>query len=438
VNVPTGDAVWLADGLAATEPDIEPTLARGGFATVFLPAGRLSREPTGWTAREIAAPARAFTHPVVLLVVESDAPGPSELGTDARARSWGQLLWLAIEPALRERARFGRVAGVHLDVPFEPADPASFAAAVSSVRSRLPATMPLTVSLRSVPAEKDAEKWRTLAEAADGFVAFVFGPRGGAAPAATDQLGKPWWAGYTAAAVGSATDAGDEPGRLSEDVLARLTDDPRVDFVEKISLKEESDSSFLVRPRTAIAIGSRTLPAGRRLEFRQPSLADMIDRMGRDLAGRRNVRGRAVLLPGASESERIFTLAALVGILSGGALEPDLRASIETGPRWIQLSAENASPNASVVSRTTNWVEVDVPGGGIRDVQSGGFDRYEVFGPDGQPSLLGRATRVRFYETLVSPYEKIEAARITLRRTPAGCCALRVHVLAASGKEVVR
>jgi hypothetical protein len=183
VNVPTGDAVWLADGLAATEPDIEPTLARGGFATVFLPAGRLSREPTGWTAREIAAPARAFTHPVVLLVVESDAPGPSELGTDARARSWGQLLWLAIEPALRERARFGRVAGVHLDVPFEPADPASFAAAGSSVRSRLPATMPLTVSLRSVPAEKDAEKWRTLAEAADGFVAFVFGPRGGAAPA---------------------------------------------------------------------------------------------------------------------------------------------------------------------------------------------------------------------------------------------------------------
>jgi hypothetical protein len=439
VELPTGDAVWLAGGVGPGEPDIEPSLARGGFTTVFLPAGRLVHEGGRWTASEISLPTRALARPAVFLVVGSDPPAAPELATPERARAWANLLWLAVQPSLRDRARFGRVVGVHLDVPFERADPGSFAAAVSSIRSRIPAGMALTVSLRAVPGEKDAARWQVLADAVDGFVAFVFGPGSGAHPAATDRMGKPWWSGYSVAATGSWTDpAGQEQGPLEEGVLARLTDSPRVDFVQNISLKEDSDSSFLLRPREAVTVGASIFPRGSRIDFRQPSLADMIERMGRDLSGRRWVRGRVVELPGGSDADRIFTLASLVSVLSGGPLEPDLRAALATDHRSIEISAENASPNTSVISRTSNWVEADVPDGGIRDVQPGGFDRYEVFGRDGQPALLGRATRVRFYETLVSPYEKIAPARIVVRRVPAGCCAVRTHVLAASGKDVVK
>ena len=71
-------------------------------------------------------------------------------------------------------------------------------------------------------------------------------------------------------------------------------------------------------------------------------------------------------------------------------------------------------------------------------MQSGGFDRYEVFGADGNPVLLGRATRVRFYETLVGPFEKIAPARISVRRIPPDCCTTRLHLLAATGKEIAR
>jgi hypothetical protein len=84
-------------------------------------------------------------------------------------------------------------------------------------------------------------------------------------------------------------------------------------------------------------------------------------------------------------------------------------------------------------------VEIDLPGGGIADVRAGGFDRFEVFGPDGAAVSLGRATRVRFFETLVGPLEKIEPARIVVRRPPAkDCCAHRVHVLSSAGAEVSR
>jgi hypothetical protein len=73
------------------------------------------------------------------------------------------------------------------------------------------------------------------------------------------------------------------------------------------------------------------------------------------------------------------------------------------------------------------------------DVKAGGFDRFEVFGVNGEAVTLGLATRIRFFETLVGPWEKIQPAQITLRRAPGrGCCAHRIHVLSSAGAEVSR
>ena len=81
--------------------------------------------------------------------------------------------------------------------------------------------------------------------------------------------------------------------------------------------------------------------------------------------------------------------------------------------------------------------QVEVPPGDVRDAQLGGFDRYEVFDAEGRPVTPGRAARIRFFEILVGPREKIEPATIQLRMSPpAGCCRFRQHLLAASGSEV--
>ena len=437
VELPAGDAVWLAGGVAAPEPDPEPALSRGGLGTVFFPAAAVSWSQGEWKTAMLPPPPHPFARTAVVLVLQTDPPGSSALATPDRIAAWADLLWQAIRPALADGARFGRVAGVHLDAPFQPSEVAAFASAARALRGKLPPGTPLTVSLHAVPGEKDREAWESLGAAVDGFVAFVFGPGAGAVPAPTDRLGRPWWAAYAPGAAGSWTDGGgQDQGSLPEEALALLTDDPRVEVLQNMSLKEEADSVFVLKPRVPVAAGRWTFPAGSRITFRQPSLADMIGRMGGDLAGRRFVRGRVVILPGASDSERIFTLSSLVAVLAGGPIEPELRAAVEPGRGSIHVSAENPTANSSVISRTANWLEVDVDNGGVTDVQSGGFDRYEVFGADGSPVLLGRATRVRFYETLVGPFEKIAPARIALRRVPRDCCPVRSHLLAASGKEL--
>ena len=165
----------------------------------------------------------------------------------------------------------------------------------------------------------------------------------------------------------------------------------------------------------------------------------MVFHFGADLAGKRLVRGRVVQLSGRTESERIFTLGALDDILLGRPLNADLKVTVEPTKGAILLGAENPTPHASVVSRTSNWVEIDLPGAIISDVRAGGFDRYEAYGSEGGAVTLGRATRLRFFETLVSPLEKIEPARIVVRKpAPAGCCPHRIHVLSSAGAEIAR
>jgi len=114
-----------------------------------------------------------------------------------------------------------------------------------------------------------------------------------------------------------------------------------------------------------------------------------------------------------------------------------LRVAVAEERGNIRLEVQNTTPHASMISSTANWVEVEVPSAGIREVQTGGFNRFEVYGADRNPVTLGRATIVRFFENLVNPNETIEPAHILLRGTPPrDCCVYHFHVLSASGKEV--
>lgn len=439
-RLPAADGVWFEEGVIEGSPETETALLRGGFGSVFLPVVALLRDGSHWTAKEASPPARPFEKVPVTLIVSAGEDAQAALADPAGVSSLDDAVWLACKAALRGGGgRFGRLRGIHLDVPFSAREAVAYAALLQRLRSKLPRETLLTYSLRFPPSEEERPGLRKIAETTDGALAFVFGDGSTADPVTTDQLEAPWLATYAPAARGRWTPAGGVERAVPERVLARLTDDPRAEFAHDLTLKEESASAFVVTAHEPVSVDDFRLRKEDRVRFRQPSLSDMAYRLGADLAGRRHVRGRVVLLSGRTEAERVFTLAALDDILLGHPLSADLRISIEAGRDAVTIGAENPTPHASLISRTSNWVEIDLPGGGIADVRPGGFDRFEVFGPDGAAVSLGRATRVRFFETLVGPLEKIEPARIVVRRPPAkNCCAHRVHVLSSAGAEVSR
>jgi hypothetical protein len=439
-DLPAGDAVWFEDGVGTDSDKIEEALVRGGISTVFVPGARLSREGVRWQSRQLPPPGRPFARVRSILVVDADSAFEDALGRREAVGPLADAVRLAIKNLLRDASRYGAVVGVHLDLPFTAASAESYGALLSSVRARLPLPMLLSVSLRFSPSSPEQkEKMKSLA-ACDGVLAFLFGEGNSADPLAVDSLEIPWWAGYSGTARGLWQDASGETRRpIPEWILAQLSDDPRVDFLQNVSLKEESGQTFLLRPRVPISLGEQySLRPGDRLSFQQPLVSDMLFRMRSDLAGRRFARGRVVALPGRSESERLFTLAALIDVLTGKPAKPDLHVVVETARGSVTASAENLSPHASVISRTSNWVEIQIPSGGIRDVQPGGFDRFEVYDSDRRPVTMALATTVRFYETLIEPFEKIQPAHILVSRPLSkGCCESRHHFIAASGQEVL-
>jgi hypothetical protein len=437
---PGGNGIWFAEGFAAGEDPAaaEAALSRAGFAWVLLPGARIERAGDRWIVVKRDPPSRPLSHTPVCLVVEGGEEVAAALASpDAGVRrALENAVALAVKTALAERGRFGPVAGIHLDLPFTAATASPYGHLLRSLRPRLPSEAFLSASLKFDPPPRDRRKLDAMASAANGLVAMVFGEEGRASPASTDLLGRPWWVGYSPNAEGRWTGARGG-GPLPESFLARLSDDPALEFRHDMAVEEKEGLGYIFRARHALTFDGRSLSAGDEIVFRQPSMADMIRDFRSELAGWRFARGRVIRLAGRSDSERIFTLAALTEILAGNSLSPDLRVSIERGAGSVAVSAQNLSPLPSILSRTMNWIEVDLERPGLRDVRPGGFDRYEVFTSGGGRVSLGRGERVRFYETLVGPFEKIAPAVIvTLRPPPDGCCRYRLHLLAAAGPVV--
>ncbi len=432
-----GDALAFRDGLGSEQTETEKIVARGGFAHVFLPAVRLERRVDAWKATEVEPPAHPFAGPAVVLVVDAGTEPVAGLETGA-----GAALAAAIEEALGKvlprRDSFGRVEGVHLQIPFPLPAAEAFGAVAARVRRAVPADLFLTCALEGAPSDKERADFRRHLAAADGFVADVFGEGAKGDLVGTDALEKPWWAGYAPGARGEWKDAsGAVKGVSTEGYLSALTDEPLATLSQELSLSREEVASFTFHPTARFTIAGTAFEPGDQIAFRQPSVSELLYRLGSDLTGRKLVRGRLIRLDGTSDSQRLFTLAGLSDVLLGRPLLPELRVRVVTGPEGLRVEAENLSDHASVLSRTANWIEVDVPPGQVRDVQLGGFDRYEVFDADGRPVTPGRASRLRLHELLIAPRERIEAATIVLRTRPGSeCCRFRQHLLAASGPEV--
>ncbi|HEU5249181.1 MAG TPA: hypothetical protein VFW15_04275, partial [Thermoanaerobaculia bacterium] len=131
-----GDAVWFSEGLGVDDPEIEETLRRFHCAAVFVPARRLRAEGAGWSGSDLPQPPRPFTSAPVVLVVET-AGDPLAGADEKRGKAFGEVLAKEITAAIARRSAFGRVRGIHLDLPFTGATAEAHGAALTETRSRL-------------------------------------------------------------------------------------------------------------------------------------------------------------------------------------------------------------------------------------------------------------------------------------------------------------
>jgi hypothetical protein len=344
---------------------------------------------------------------------------------------------------------------VHLDLPFTGETASAHATALREARSLLShelarrdksapeaPEMPLSWSLRRpLPAEKkQLEAVRELVSRTDGLVAFVFGGDDSADPASADAFGKLWWAGYSPAGGGVIrTASGDTGSRVDEGAVDPLSNDPRMELLQALPWTEGRGWGFSLRARRDLEVGGATVASGDSVAFVLPSLGDMVARFPEDRAKRRFHRGRVVVFRGHSDARRLFPTAALGDVLAGRSTTPTLR--LWTDPAaggLLRLGGENATPHGTVASVLHNWIEVDVSPARVADVETGGFERWQAFDKAGRLVSPGRASRVRFFETFVAPFERFEPARLRVHgKLPSPCCPIRIHLAPANGGEVL-
>jgi hypothetical protein len=449
-----GDSIWFSDGVGAGDAAIGDALAQFRFAAAYVPARRLEAGSTG-AGIDLPPPPRPLTRVPVVLVV-SASENPLADADEKRGKEFGGVLAREIAATLARGGAFGAVRGVHLDVPFDGASAQAHAAALKEARARLSHLLgrsekaagppgrdvPITISIRKPPPADEAEKKavRALVSRSDGIVAFLFGDVGDAAdPDFVDSLGKPWWAAYGSATRGvMRRSSGDAGQPIDEGALDPLTDDPRTELVHEVPWRQQRGAEFTLRAARPLALPGATLAAGDSAVFSQPSLAELVDRFGKDTSRRQFARGRVVVVGGASDTGRHFPVAAIADVIAGRPPVAELRGStVAEGGRLVRIGAENPTPHGSVVSREQNWIEVDLSPARVGDVELGGFERWEAYDERGRPVTPGRATRVRLYETYLAPYEQLEPARLRVRgRLPGECCRMRTHVTSAAGREV--
>jgi hypothetical protein len=441
-RLPKGDAVWLTDPTAIAEPGLDGQLQRLGVSAVFLPAGEATFERGRWGFRDAPEPPPVATRPPVVLVVGAGPEIVSALTspTGSDLEPAGRALAGPLSRDCAAGGPWGRVIGVHLDFPFAFPAAARYAALAEAIRRELPSGVFVTASLSRTPANSDELKQLDpLLGAVEGLVAFVFGVGDRAGPAAVDALHRPWWAAFDTRAIATRTPAGGGPASaVREEFLDRLVGNPRVDFQNDLTVADPNVTAFTLEARGPISLEGLSLAPGDRVAVRLPTLSEMLYQMGSAMAGRRFALGRLVVFGGAGEPGRVLPVAALEDILLGRPLLPVLEVDVaRQGRTALSVAAANRTWHASTVSRLANWVEVDLGSAHPSDVQPGGFDRFEVYDPEGRPVTPGRATRIRLFETFVAPMETISPARIVVRGTlPADCCRYRTSTISASGQEV--
>ena len=288
-----------------------------------------------------------------------------------------------LRPLVQSGGPFGRVAGVHLDLPFRSESAKRSGELLAAIRAKVPGVF-LSIAAPFSPTTEDARKaLLPLTSKADAMVVPFFGLDARADAAAIDLLGPPWWAAFGSAARGTVQTASTEGGgegegrdlAAPEKWLNALTGNPNVDFEYDLSVSDPSFVAFHLTARGPVKVEERSLAPGDRLTYRIPALTEMLFQLGSAMAGKRHVLGRLLIFDGAEESRSDLSRGRARGRHPRplARSRPRRRACLPAGRNAIAVEVVNRSTHASIASRTANWVEVDVAPAARRRRRAGGI-----------------------------------------------------------------
>ena len=198
---------------------MEERLARLSAAAVFLPAGVLTIQGGRPAFEAGAPPPRPVSAPSVVLVVGGGPVISAALATEAGLDPEPTAAAIAegLRPFVAAGGPFGRVAGVHLDLPFRAESAKRSGELLASLRAKVPGVF-LSIAAPFSPATEDARKaLLPLTSKVDALVVPFFGLDARADAAAVDLLGPPWWAAFGSAARGTLQTASTGGGGEGED-----------------------------------------------------------------------------------------------------------------------------------------------------------------------------------------------------------------------------
>jgi hypothetical protein len=423
--------VWIGAESAPPTLDELARFADLGVTEYFLDWGRL--EWSGQTPLLAAVPPRrAARRERATLVVSGTWPAAA---IDAEAA--GRALAAGLEGLRLEAERAGWLPiGLHLDLA--PGDAlASYGRGLAELRREMDARWYLSATVER--RDLGREGLRRAIEPVDFVVAFVYGqrPGEGEVPAAWDlqaveQLGpalealeRPYYLG--AATLGSASwlDARGQPRAVTAGLgLATLVGQPRLELKRGFTLEGIDRQVYEFRARAPVTVGAWSLAAGDAVRVVRTTTAN-VEELERRAGAWSLTRSLGTLywrLPGAGE-RLALSAASLIEALAPeparARLELELEPVATAAELWqLRLTLTAATDEGTELAFfDNNYVELEVAGGVVVEVEAGDFARFDLYGAGerGTMRAVRAADRVRFYAPVVEGRQRLSSGLIALR-----------------------
>jgi hypothetical protein len=428
-RAPNGVVIEFRGSRPVLTPDEMERLRTVGVHEFFLPALDAAASGGGVDLTDAPGPIAPYPFPATL-VVESQEPLGEQIARDPD--SFARAISTHLRRSLAASSPYGRIDGVHLEIPVDPADDHAYAAAVHRLRALLPSGLRISVALYRTagPDERKAEE--ELVRAADLVVVYTFGriPQDDSPgiPAHADSLevdsyGVPMLIGFVPEGTGTVADAaGNVRGVVGDSVLNALSEDSRFDFSFGSVLSGEPENVYIFSAQQPARLGAQTFQAGDTVTFRLRSAADLLQAVGESLTGKRNAHGSLFMFSGGTRDQSLLGFDVLEDVLLGRPVQPHFSLSLKgresRGGREFSVSLVNQKAEVSALSRLNNWIDVTVENGTLIDVHNGGFDRFELLDASGGLASLRSARHVRFFENFIAPDEEIVSGEIFVRGDP--------------------
>jgi hypothetical protein len=430
LSKPRGSVLWITPDAGPVETADLETLEPLGVGEVFQQVGELTWQGAEPVVTPAWTEAAALRHTAVTLVLAGEAP-PPEADAEAAAEALaGELRRLELEAQGRGLAPVG----LHLDLGLGTAGAEPLAGLLAELGGRVEPPMLLSATLGTEALSDPAAE--RVAAAADFLVVFLYGQRSWTSEdpqawetAAVEKglerleaLGADYLLG--AATLGWAIRRdrrGAFAAATTDASLRRLLDAPGMETALGLSLEAGERQVYTFRARAPTRVLGWRLGEAEEVRVVAPTSGHLRRLLGR-LAGLElpHRLGQAWFRPPRPEEGLSLSLTNLAGALAPRQPVPGIEARVEPAERRgrapaVRVTVTNPGGEPTEIARVeTNYVELTARRGSFRQVDAGGFERYDLLDSATGERSLSRPGTLRLYTSYLAPGESLTSGRITL------------------------